>query len=197
MPAPHRNSVNPIRNRIQLVLLVLAAALVVTLTLQNRSLQQRHVELQERNAWPHAGLFVPPFAAHTVRDSAPVVVGEPAPGRRQLVLLFATTCQYCRASLPAWRQLSQSLAGDSSVGLVAVSLDSVHHTRAYAQEHDLPWPVVTFPDSRYKSLYRARTVPQLLVSQADGRVSCARRGVLADQAAIDSVLVAARANAPR
>jgi hypothetical protein len=55
----------------------------------------------------------------------------------------------------------------------------------------------TFPDSRYKGLYRARTVPQLLVIQADGRVSYARRGVLADQAAIDSVLVAARANAPR
>ena len=89
------------------------------------------------------------------------------------------------------------LADDSSVALVAISLDSVESTREYAIEHGLSSPVITFPDSKYNRLYRARSVPQIVVVEADGRVSYARRGVLADPAAIDSVMVAATMRSSR
>jgi peroxiredoxin len=173
------------------VALLMAAILVVVLTLQNRSLQNRYAELQERSAWPHAGLAVPPFTARALFDSTEVPVGEPQEGHRQLLLFFTTTCQYCRTSLPAWRQLSQLLQDDSSVATVAISLDSAQSTREYAIQHGMSSHVITFPDSKYKSMYRARSVPQIVVLEADGRVSYVRRGVLADPVAIDSVIAAA------
>ncbi len=188
---------NHLKRHISSFALLIAAILIVVLALQNRSLQNRYVELQERSAWPHPGLFVPPFTARAVHDSTEVLVGESVEGQRQLLLFFTTTCQYCRASLPAWKKLGKMLDGDSTVALVAISLDSVHVTREYAIEHGLSSPVITFPDSKYRRLYRARSVPQIVVLETDGQVSYARRGVLADPAAIDSVMAAATMRSSR
>ena len=186
-----------VQHQLPTVALLVAAVLVVTLTLQNRSLQDRYAELQERTAWPYAGLFVPPFTSPSVLDSTPVLVGESVEGHRQLLLFFTTTCQYCRASLPAWKELGQIFEDDPSVEVVAISLDSVRATRDYAIKHALSSPVITFPDRKYNRLYRARSVPQIVLLEADGQVSYARRGVLTGPSAIDSVMAAATMRSSR
>lgn len=168
--------------------LAAAALLIVVLARQNVTLRQRLEQVQRDAAQPRAGLFAPTFTAVSL-DGTPRTIGERGDDGRQLLLFFATTCAYCRASLPAWRTLA-ALA-DSLVSprveVIGVVLDSAHRAPAYAAEHALPYPVVPLASTKLRSLYRARSVPLVMVVDHDGRVLYARTGVLQDGAAVDSV----------
>jgi len=91
------------------IALLIAAALVVTLTFQKRLLVVQYMELQERERLPYEGLWVPTFETVTLIGED-VIIGEAEEGARQVVLIFDTTCSFCRASLPAWADLSSRLA---------------------------------------------------------------------------------------
>ena len=176
--------------------LALAAALVVVLAVQNRTLRQEHTVLLDRVNFPYAGMWVPATAVTTL-DGAPVAVGEPGPGRTQVLLHFTTTCRYCRASLPAWKQVAARLGETEGAGvqLIGVSQDSLDVTRRYAREHALPFPVVRMGDARSVGLFRARAVPLVTVVHESGRVAYARVGALTTEAAVDSVVAVVRAAA--
>lgn len=169
------------------VLLAAAAALVVALAWQKRSLEQRYARLLERSLNPHPGLFVPAFSAATVAGDS-VRIGEPQPGTAQLLFFFTTTCPYCKASLPAWNRIVRATEGIHDVAAYGVALDSLHLTREYVRERAMTRPIVVLNDRRSTSLYRVRRVPLLLLVGEGGRVRFSRIGTLEDPAAVDSVL---------
>lgn len=179
-----------------LVALAAAAALVVVLARQNRELRVEQVALIDRATLPYAGMWVPAVNATSV-DGAALRIGEPGRGGAQLLYFFTTTCQYCRASVPALKQVAARLAapGAQPVAMIGVSDEPAEPTRAYAAGHALPFPVASVPERRVMGLFRSRTVPLLTVVNADGRATYTRQGALQGAAAIDSVVSAARAAA--
>ncbi|MEE8191963.1 MAG: TlpA disulfide reductase family protein, partial [Gemmatimonadales bacterium] len=83
----------------------------------------------------------------------------------QVLLIFNTTCSFCRASLPAWENLSDRFAsvGEPGVRVYGISLASEEETRWYVAEHGLTFPVLRFPEQKLRFLYRASGVPQVIV----------------------------------
>jgi hypothetical protein len=134
---------------------------------------------------------VPVIRAPSVEGDS-VLIGEPEEGERQVLLVFDTRCPYSRASLPWWRVLADRLAGDSRLQAYGVSLDSLEASRAYAMEHELAFPVVSLTQPRMRGLFHLRRVPQVLILNDEGRVAFTRLGVVESDAAVDSIVAAAR-----
>lgn len=177
-----------------LLLLALAAAtvLVVVLARQNRDLREQRDLLAERMAGPYAGMWMPEVTGRTLADE-PVVLGAPEEGSAQVLLFFTTTCPHCRASLPSWRSIAERLSAEAPAAeVVGVSLDSLAETDAYVREHRLPFPVARLVRRRDVGAVRATSVPAVAVVDAEGRTVYARVGRMETEAAVDSVVAAAR-----
>jgi peroxiredoxin len=174
------------------IVVLVAAALVVTLAVQKRSLTIQYMELLQRDRLPYEGLWAPTFEATTL-EGEPVLIGRAEEGARQVLLLFDTTCPFCRTSLPAWENLSNRLAsaGEPVVRVYGISLSPDAETRLYVDEHGLTFPVLRFPEEKLRYLYRANGVPQVIVLDHEGRVIHTRPGELEEGAALDSVFAAA------
>ena len=142
-------------------------------------------------------MYVPAVTLSAVTGDS-VLLGGPPLGHAQVLFVFSTTCQYCKASLPAWKQIAAELAASEGIQVVGVSIDSVEPTRRYLVEHGIELPVVSFTDRRLLAMYRAGTTPQTLITDADGRVGYSHLGAVTEPVVIDSILnatatVAARA----
>jgi peroxiredoxin len=182
------------------VLAILATALSAALSFQVRSLYGYRAEvrrLREDMRHLHPGQHVPTVRAATLAGDS-VTLGETAPGRSQVLIFFTTTCPYCRATLPAWRDLSRSLLADRAGrhDVYWISLSSRDSTRQYVADHAITAPVVFLPDKKDRRVYGVHGVPVTVVLDGRGRVVHARRAALETAASIDSVLLMAeRANA--
>jgi peroxiredoxin len=171
----------------------LALALVVILAVQNRGLRDSLVELELRNSNPQLGQFVPGFSSETL-DGDPLQVVAHESGERQVLFIFTTTCTYCIASIPTVNALALRLAEDGTE-LIGLSLDSLPLTRAYREQHALVYPIIHFPNTALRRMYRAGRVPSTLVIDAEGRIHFARLGMLTT-AASDSVIAAVKHRPP-
>ena len=172
-----------------LVALATASLLVVVLALQKRDLTERVEGLTTRARDPYPGLYFPAATLPSLSGDS-VSLGQAPPGHVQVFFVFSTTCQFCKESLPGWKQIARDLADNSQVELLGISLDSVPATRSYVTEHGIDLTVVSFTDRKLRALYRAWITPQTLIVNAEGRVSYARIGVVRDNAAIDSIMSA-------
>lgn len=164
---------------------VAAVVLVVVLGVQNRSLKGRYARMVERATRPYPGMYVPAFDAVTI-DGDSVRIGDAPDGAAQALFFFTTTCEYCRATLPAWRRIAQA-GHESGVAAYGIQLDSAHLAPRYVTEHALRFPVIHLSDRRLLALYRVERVPLTLLVDS-GRVSYARRGQIAEQVVVDSIL---------
>lgn len=177
----------------------LGAALVVILGLMARlhDLREDLIEAHRRAAFLHEGSVVPAVALSTLTGDS-LMLGEPASeGGRQLLFVFTTTCPHCKATLPAWQGLADSIPkADPRAQVIGVSLDSLHLTAAYVAANHLSYPAVMLEDLRTIALYRALMVPQTVVVSAEGVVRYARTGVLRDGPVLDSVYQAALGESP-
>lgn len=173
--------------------LLVAALLIVRLSVELRTVTGDYTELLERLRSPHAGYMVPTFETETVAGER-VTIGEASPGSRQLLLIFDTACPYCRASLPAWREIAGTIRSqERRIAVLGLAVDEEDGPiRAYRQEHGFDFPVLRFPQPKLRRLYRATAVPLIVLLDSDGRVLYSRLGVLDEPAAIDSVLAALR-----
>jgi peroxiredoxin len=136
-------------------------------------------------------MYVPVIRAPSLQGDS-VLIGEPGEGERQVLLVFDTRCPYSRASLPWWNELAERLAEDSGAQTYGVSLDSLEASRTYAMEHGLVFSVVSLAQRRAQRLFHLRRVPQILILSDEGRVAFTRLGVLESDAAVDSIVAAAR-----
>jgi peroxiredoxin len=175
-----------------LVLALTAAAIVVVaLARQKQLLEARYRELAARLDHPYVGMYVPVIRAPSLQGDS-VLIGEPGEGERQVLLVFNTTCPYSRASLPWWKALADRLAGDPRVQIYGLSADPLEATRAYALEHELTFPVVSLTRRRVQALFHLQLAPQVLILSDEGRVAFTRLGVVESEAALDSIVAAAR-----
>lgn len=177
--------------------LLAATALVVVLSLKVRSLNERYSRLYERATRPYAGMFVPTFQASTLTGE-PATVGKSDGKGRQVLFVFTTTCPYCKASLPAWRELAARFDTMRSprVRVYGISLDSTGVTRRYVEQNRLPFPVVEFPEKKLAAIYRAQAVPVTAVLDEEGRMVYSHLGELSSRTDIDSVLTMVRWQRP-
>jgi peroxiredoxin len=174
------------------IALTVAAVVVVALARQKQSLEARYRELAARLDHPYVGMYVPVIRAPSVEGDS-VLSGELGKGERQVLLVFGINClPFSRASLPWWKALANRLAGESRVRIYGVSLDSLHASRAYAMENELAFPVVGLADRRAQGLFHLQRVPQVLILNDEGRVAFMRLGVMESEAALDSIVAAAR-----
>jgi hypothetical protein len=162
--------------------------LVVILGMRVGRLEDRVGQLQERASTAYPGLVVPSFTTTSIEGDT-ITIGETA-GPKQVLFMFTTTCPYCLASIPAWRDIATLADTSTSLSFTAfaVSLDSIPATADYARSNTLT-QVVTFPGRRWAGLYRIRSVPHILVLSSEGRVLYSRTGVFTNQAALDSLRV--------
>ncbi len=141
--------------------LLAACGLVVVLGVRLIALNKAYAELTRRATQPHQGYAVPGFVARTLGGDT-LTIGESLDSTaRQVLFVLTTTCQYCKATLPVWANLADSLGrlNDGPIRVIAISLDSVEQTRRYAAEHALRYAVTTFPNEKLRRLYRAGSVP--------------------------------------
>ncbi len=172
-----------------LVALLLATGLVIVLSRQLEGARKQRDLLLERSRSLQPGAYVPVQRTPTLDGSA-VVLGEVAPGTRQVLFVYNTQCPFCLASIPAWQRIAGRLRGNPAATVVAVSLDSAEATRRYARQHGLRYPSAILLDPRTASLFRFNNVPQTLVIDERGRVMHSRVGLLEEGPAADSVLAA-------
>jgi peroxiredoxin len=166
---------------------------VVILAERHRDLSRAFEKLRVWATLPHAGYIVPTFGTSTL-DGSPVTVGAAAtPETRQVLFILSTTCPYCRATLPVWERIADSLRRvlTPRIEIYAISLDPVESTLSYARAHRLSVPVLTFPERKLMALYRTEVTPETIVLDGAGRVLYARTGLLDGAAVVDSVLRAA------
>lgn len=177
------------------IAVAVCAALVATLGARYRDLSRAYERLRLWATLPHAGFEVPAFSTSTL-DGAPVTIGAAAaPATRQVLFILRTTCPYCRATLPVWERLADSLrrVATPRIEMYAISLDPTESTRTYARAHPLPHPLLTFPDRKMVALYRAVATPETVVLDDRGRVLYAWTGLLDNAAVVDSIYRAATA----
>lgn len=165
MPAPPRPTTEPPARHpwakgVPWAIALASLALVVVLAEQKRALVDEVSALRQRRQSLQVGGYVPTVTVQTL-DGTPVRLGE-TEGRPQVLIVFTTTCAFCRASLPAWKELARSV--ESAGGeFYAISLDSADVTREYRTAHDLPFPIIVLAQPKLRALYRAWVVPQTYV----------------------------------
>ncbi len=166
-----------------------ATSLVVVLGLQNRSLETRYGEARRLATELYPGYGVPEFATATLEGDS-VVLGAAPESVRQLLLVFDTECDYCRATVPAWKQVLSVLDSASyrPIQVLGISLDSDSATRVYLEDLEFALPTVTMRDPKTLQLYRLRSVPQTILLGPRGYVMFARTGQLSTPEAVDTLL---------
>jgi peroxiredoxin len=176
-----------------LTLAALAAALslVIVLAKQKREMQLQALEHYNQAVKPHVGFLVPTFRSVALNGDS-VTVGAAAPGTKQVLFVFTTTCPFCKSTLPAWREITRRLSTSSAgqVAVLGISADSEAVTREYVETNRISFRVLRFPDHKLLRLYRAGAVPMTAVTDHEGRMLYVPHGMIAG-AAIDSVVAAA------
>jgi hypothetical protein len=188
----------PFRARLRLwqAITVLTAALCVALGLQVRNLLPLRETAETFRKWrmyPHPRQVVPTVRAATLAGDS-VTIGETAKGRSQVLIIFTTSCPYCRETFPTWQRITTELLADSARrhDVFWVSLSPLDSTLRYVAENAVPAPVILPPDSKMMRVYRVRGVPMTLVLDHTGQIIHARPEVMTSRAAADSVISAAR-----
>lgn len=156
--------------------LILGTALVVALGVELREARAAYTDLARRSHVLQPGMYAPLLDLHTL-DGTQTTIGSDNAGRCQVLLIFNTSCEFCRASVPDWNELARRAVAEASVVVFGVSLDPPAATRRYLDTHRALYPGVVLPDQRSRSLLRAGTVPQMLLVSSAGRVLFSRPGV--------------------
>ncbi len=183
------------RSMVLVVALIAALMLVIVLAQQKRALLDRNEKLTSWLRYPYPGMYVPAMSVPSVRGDT-VQIGSGGPGQVQVLFVFSTTCEFCEASLPAWKRIAGELAASAQVEVVGISVDSVQAARRYLAEHGIMLPVVSFTDRKLRALYRTVTLPQSIVLDGHGEVQYARLGAVTEVSAIDSIIQMSRRSGP-
>ncbi|MEN5039501.1 TlpA disulfide reductase family protein [Stenotrophomonas sp. TWI1149] len=167
-------------------LIIVLAALMTALAVQNRQLRQEQALLVSKVEQISKAAHGLPEGAQpealdtTALDGQAVTLAGPASGR-QVLYFFSPACKYCLASVPQIQALDAAGRnnGNRAFEMLGVSLPP-HETAAdYARQHGFDFPVVNDTDDRIRQRYTATMVPMVVVIQ-DGKVIYRHVGQLKD-----------------
>lgn len=177
--------------------LLAASALVSVLAWQNRGLRAHRDWLSDRVDYAYPGMYVPAIKARSI-DGAEFELGTPS-AEHQLLYFFTHTCPYCRQSAPALAEAARVVERDfgGRVSTLGICECTDAQAREYAQRHGFGFPIIAMTDRRSLMLYRARTVPVLLVVGRDGRVKHAIQGIFDSEAQTRDLVAALQNPGPR
>lgn len=162
------------------IALIGQAVLVLTLVQQNRQLR----ELVPRPPGAlEVGTTPQPVALRDLEGAEEALTWTELE-RDRLLVVFTTNCGVCKDSLPSWRTLAEE-AGEQTE-IVGISLDDAEATRAYSNDHDLPFRVrIPVDGEAFARDYEIPGVPTLLHVDRQGVVQGSWVGGLSDEAMID------------
>jgi peroxiredoxin len=145
------------------IMLLAALAMNGLLVAQNVSLKG---QIQRP---PHmtVGTLIPELAGVDVSGNTRTV--DLVEGRRYLVFTFSVSCQYCNASLDAWKSIAET-ADSGRTTVVWVSRDSWQRTADFARAHDIRGIVLADVPHRVYSLLGLSAVPQTMLLASNGEV---------------------------
>ena len=159
--------------------LATACVLVVLLARENRRLEKALVVSRAAAGGIKVGDPLPEVAVTELDGSATALRFDDA-SRDTVVLVFTTTCSACEQNLGRWLDLHEQLG--ERYRFVAIGVDEPQATRAWSEEHGLPFRVVVPVDRRYfPESFGLTGVPQTIVVGADGRVKDVQLGVLPER----------------
>jgi peroxiredoxin len=177
-----------LRTALLVVGLVVASVLVVVLGRQKGELIDRVEWLNGRIRDPYPGLYVPAVLLGSI-DGDSVRLGQVPEGGLQMLFVFSTSCEYCKASVANWNLLASDWADQVNVQVYGISVQAPDETQRFVTEQEIGFPVVHLTDRKLRALYRAYVFPQTVILDADGIVRYARIGEVTAIAA-DSIRLA-------
>ena len=123
--------------------------------------------------------IVPPLTATDI-NGQPLEITY-TPGSPHTVLLwFSPTCHSCEENLEFWKGMYTTFKSDRVrfLGLCDVSVDEA---QAFAQQHQLTFPIVNVTDDRMIELYKGRVMPQTVLISPTGEIIDSWPGALSEQ----------------
>lgn len=183
------------RTRSSIVLGVVGAialGLIGVLSAEVKALRLYERQVRRMRNFPHIGQWFPTVKLVTA-SSDTLLIGETVPNRAQLLVFFNIKCEFCRASLPMWKSLSDSLLADKThrFDVVWITHNQWDSTASYANVHGLHYSIAKFVDPKIPMVLKARSVPLTVVLDRFGRVEHLHSQALTDSASFDSLFIAA------
>lgn len=159
------------------IFLVVLAVQVLYLAKQNRDLQARVAPRQM--ATLEVGEQVAPVTVQEV-DGAQQTLSFKGSEKETLLFVFNTTCPACRQNQTNWKALYENVHDRYNV--LGVSLHPEDQTRAYIQEHQLPFRVVMPEDVQsFAGAYKIQAIPQTIHLDRQGKVVEVDVGALSEE----------------
>jgi peroxiredoxin len=138
--------------------LAVEAAIVVAVYLAVSAWRERSMPSTDEPA--------PAFALSTL-DGQRVTLADLA-GKTVLLHFWATWCGVCRAEIPELKSIYEHLDSDEAV-LAVVSSNDAAEVRRFAQEHELPYPIV-MATREVLSSYGVSAFPTNFIIDPKGRI---------------------------
>lgn len=132
-------------------------------------------QTQEKEKGLHLGDPAPDFAAKGIDDR--VLVLSSLRGSPVILRFFETTCRFCKADTPVFKEYYQMYHGR---GLRVVYIGSFYEKREtlqkFAEEMQLDFPVVMDTEAKLADLYDIRAYPQTLFIDPEQKILAAILG---------------------
>jgi peroxiredoxin len=133
------------------------------------------------------GDIVPPFRAIDLDGREKIVSYFGGSHKGYVLLFFSPKCRVCEKQFPIWTRLFGG--GElKCYDVLAVSLDPLEETRAWAQNRELKYAVISLPNQAYWRAYRITAVPHTVVVSSEGTVIWAHSGLLREGEAAHELL---------
>jgi peroxiredoxin len=148
------------------VIIVAFAVQLFVLTKQNEQLKELHDPYWAGKIKVGDFFSVESLRAVTSREACPSEHNE-----RQLILLFATKCRFCKGNIQSWQDIALKTSG-KKLRVFGISLDSLTRTRSYVVDNRISQYDVFVPlnISVYAKRNRLGAVPLTLLRSQQGNV---------------------------
>jgi len=117
---------------------------------------------------PQSGFAAPDFTLFTQEGQAYSL--SELRGNAVLVNFWASWCGPCRAEMPAMQRIYDQYKDKGFVVLAvnATNQDSVRNALAFAEEHQLTFPILLDPTGAVSQMYQLRALPSSFFIRPDG-----------------------------
>lgn len=165
--------IGPAVRLVERCLIVTLAFLLVFQSMKLREAKEANQLAQLRSP----GDILPVIAAVDPAGDT-VRVADPPFRENELIILLSPGCEFCAASVGAWREILTLAADVPHVRIIALTTADLQETESFLREHLLDVSVGLLMDNRHVFALRADVVPQVLVVRSEGRIVASHAGIL-------------------